>query len=278
MLSEAGIWNKDSDSEPQLDIQYQSNCAETDSDEEPLITKCAPTALKRKTISPIKIVPDQLSITFGDKPSVIVKSKNQVARKTVMRRVKEPRGTLKTMWKIIPDGTITHYTPQTIIIDTPKRKDTVIRKRDIAIATETILDKPRLIDFVACKTVGEYKRNREKIKKFYLDEKKRKEKLAAEQAKEQQDEPQPGTSRQTHPGENKTAKRDTTTMKQRQKQRKGKAGNPRRKAQQPTKRTLRIQNQAGSTSPVQTEGGQTTSTTTFLHCQQTWTSGITQIP
>ena len=107
MLSEAGIWNKDSDSEPQLDIQYQSNCAETESDEETLITKCAPTAQKRKTISPIKLVPDQLSITFGDKTSVIVNSKNQVARKTVMRRVKEPRGTLKPMWKIIPEGTIT---------------------------------------------------------------------------------------------------------------------------------------------------------------------------
>ena len=63
----------------------------------------------------------------------------------------------------------------------------------------------------------------------------RKEKLAAEQTKEQQDEPQPGTSKQTHPGENKTAKRDTTTMKQPQKQRKGRTGSPRRKAQQPTK-------------------------------------------
>ena len=169
MLSEAGIWNKDSDSEPQLDIKNQSNCAETDSDEEPLITKSAPTAQKRKTISPIKNVPDQLSITFGDKTSVIVKSKNQVARKTVMRRVKKPQGTLKRLWKLIPDGTITHYTPHTITIDTPKRKDTVIRKSDIAIATETIPDKPRLIDFVACKTVGDYNRNREKIKKFYFD-------------------------------------------------------------------------------------------------------------
>ena len=237
MLSEAAIWNQDSDSEPQLDIQYQSNCAESDSDEEPLATKRAPTAQKRKTISPKKIVPDKLSITFGDKTSVIVKSKNQVARKTVMRRVKEPRGTFKPMWNIIPDGTITNYTPHTITIDTPKRKDTVIRKSDIAIATETNPDKPRLIEFVACKTVGEYKRNREKIKKFYLDEKKQKEKLAVEQTKQQQDEPQPGTSKQTQQAEIKTTKKDNTTMKQRQKQRKGKAGSLRRKAQQPTKRT-----------------------------------------
>ena len=66
-----------------------------------------------------------------------------------MRRVKEPRGTLKPMWNIIPDGTITNYTPHTIKIDTPKRKDTVIRISDIAIATETIPEKHRLIDFVA---------------------------------------------------------------------------------------------------------------------------------
>ena len=159
-LSEASIWNQDSDSEPHLDIQYQSPGADSDSDEEPLATKRAPTAQKRQTISPIKIVPDKLSITFGDKTSVLVKSRNQVARKTIMRRVKEPRGTLKPLWNIIPDGTITNYTPHTITIDTPKRKDTVIRKSDIAIATETIRNKPRLIDFVACKTVGEYKRNR----------------------------------------------------------------------------------------------------------------------
>ena len=91
-----------------------------------------------------------------------------------MRRVKEPWGTLKPMWNKIADGTITNYTLHTITIDTPQRKDTVIRKSDIAIAKETIPEKPRLMEFVACKTVGEYKRNRETIKKFYLDEKKQK--------------------------------------------------------------------------------------------------------
>ena len=234
MLSEASIWNQDSDSEPHLDIQYQSPGAESDSDEEPLATKRAPMAQKRKTISPIKIVPDKLSITFGDKTSVLVKERNQVARKTIMRRVKEPRGTLKPLWNIIPDGTITNYTPHTITIDTPKRKDTVIRKSDIAIATEILQNKPRLIDFVACKTVDEYKRNREKIKKFYLDEKKQNKKWAAEQPTQQQ-EPQPGTSRQLQQAATKPTKRETST-KQRQKQRKGKAGSPRRKPQQPTKR------------------------------------------
>ena len=188
MLNEAANWSQDSDSEPQMDIQYQpQQNMDTDSDEEPLATKHATTAQKRKTSSPIKIVPDKPSITFGDKTSVIVRSKNQVARKTIMRRAKEPRGTLKPMWNIIPDGTITNYTPHTITIDTPKRKDTVIRKSDIAIATETIPEKPRLIEFIECKTVGEYKRNREKIKKFYLDEKIQKKKQTGEQEKAQQD-------------------------------------------------------------------------------------------
>ena len=175
MLNEAAIWNQDSDSEPQLDIQYQSpQNTDTDSDEEPLATKRTTTAQKRKTISPIKIIPDKLSVTFGDKTSVIIKLKNQVAQKTIMRRVKELRGTFKPMWIIIPDGTITNYKLHAITIDIPKRKETVIRKSDIAIATENIPEKPRLIEFVACKTIGEYKRNREKLKKFYLDEKKQK--------------------------------------------------------------------------------------------------------
>ena len=98
MLDEAAIWNQDSDSEPQMDIQNQpQQNMDSDSDEEPLATKRATTAQKRKTISPIKIIPDNLSITFGDKTSVIVRSKNQVARKTIMRRAKEPRGTLNPM-------------------------------------------------------------------------------------------------------------------------------------------------------------------------------------
>ena len=113
------------------------------------------------------------------------------------------------MWNIIPDGTITNYTLHTITIDTPKRNDPVIRKSDIAIATETIPEKPRLIEFLACKTVGEYKRNREKIKKFYLDEKKQKEKQTREQEKMQQDESQQGTSKHYQPNANRTYPRKT---------------------------------------------------------------------
>ena len=80
-------------------------------------------------------------------------------------------------WTIIPDGTITGYSPHTITIDTPRRKNTVIRQNGIAIATETKPlpppePKARFIHMVACKTVGEYKRNKEKIRKFCLEEEK----------------------------------------------------------------------------------------------------------
>ena len=48
-------------------------------------------------------------ITFGDKTTTINNTRKQVARKTLARRATEPRGTLKPLWKIIPDGTITNY-------------------------------------------------------------------------------------------------------------------------------------------------------------------------
>ena len=148
-----------------------------------------------------------------------------------------------------------------------KRKDTVIRKSDIAIATETIRNKPRLIDFVACKTVGGYKRNREKIEKFYLDEKKQKEKWAAEQSTQQQDEYQPGTSRQTQQAATKPTKKETSTR-QKQKQRKGKAGSPRRKPQQPTKRTHVPQFEAKSKQAALAQSKlETKATTILLHCK-----------
>ena len=78
-----------------------------------------------------------------------------------MGRSKEPLGTIKPLWNIVPDRTITNYSPHTITIDTPTRKNTVVRKSDISIATDTrtlvrtMQAKPRLMEFVACKTVGE---------------------------------------------------------------------------------------------------------------------------
>ena len=80
-----------------------------------------------------------------------------------------------------------------IIIDTPTRKNTVVRKSGIAKATDTRTSvrtkqaKPRLMKFVACKTVGEYNRKEENIRKFCLDEQKTKEAEEQKQSTSQQD-------------------------------------------------------------------------------------------
>ena len=92
MLSEMAIWNHDSVSDPQVGIQYRSDTnSDTDSDNQPLANKQPNTTGKRKHISPTRITPDKLSITFGDKTSVLVKTKNQIARKSIMLRTKEPK-------------------------------------------------------------------------------------------------------------------------------------------------------------------------------------------
>ena len=58
MLSEAAIWNHESDSEPHLDIQYRTpTSSDTESDNQPLASKQPGTSLKRKHISPIRITP-----------------------------------------------------------------------------------------------------------------------------------------------------------------------------------------------------------------------------
>ena len=129
-------------------------------------------------------------VTFEDKTTTITNTRKQVGRKTPAPRSNELRGTLKPLWNIIPDGTITKYTPTTLTLDTHNRKSTVIRKNDLDIVNET---KPRLIHFVACKTVREYKRNQEKIKEFLLTEKKTNKKT---QPKDKQKECIPGPSTQ----------------------------------------------------------------------------------
>ena len=179
MLDQQSMWNF-SDSEPNLDIQYNTHeDSEAESDTIPLARQ---KQKKRKQISPIKNTTDKLSITFGDKTSIQINNRKQIARKTLMRRAPEPRGTLKPLWNITPDGTITDYTPTTISIDTHNRTNTRIRKSDLGIATEAYQKptpppqtqnfKPRLMNFVACKTVREYNSNREKTRKFCLEEKK----------------------------------------------------------------------------------------------------------
>ena len=167
-LTQEEMWRRDGSSEDELDIQYKTQSASPthldsdDSENQPLISK-----------SPSKISPSEIHFSIGDKTTKIIYNKRNVARKSIARKTKEPRNTLAPQWNIIQDGTIKNYAPHTITIDTPLRKNTVIRKNDLAIATETKPlpeTKPCLIHMVACKTIGEYRRNQEKIKKFCLEE------------------------------------------------------------------------------------------------------------
>ena len=179
-LTNEELWRRDGNSEDELDIQYKPSATnpttppEIDSDDSenvPLIN----TATR-------KIRPSELHFTIGDHTTKIVYNKKNIARKTIMRKAKEPRPTQASQWNIKPDGTITGYSPHTVTIDTPERKNTVIRKNDIAIATESIPlpppqpqppeTKPRLIHIVACEIVGEYNRNQKKIRMFCLEESK----------------------------------------------------------------------------------------------------------
>ena len=113
------IWDCDNDSEPELDIQYKAQlqpARSSDSDD----SENAPLLSHPRV--PGKIIPDRLELTFGDKTSTVIYNKKNVARKTIARKVPEPRGTLKPQKNRIPDGTITKYTPHTITLDTNTRK------------------------------------------------------------------------------------------------------------------------------------------------------------
>ena len=183
-LTPSDIWDNDANSEAKLNIQYQErrepsgteSGSETGSDNTPLGNLA-----QRGTI-----IPSKISFQLGDKTTTIDQTRENLARKTIRRRVPKPRGTLKPLWSIIPDGTITNYTPHTITIDSHNRKNTVIRNSDKANSKATtnkthktnIIEKPeepklRLINFVACKSIGEYNRNKKKIKKFCLEEKRK---------------------------------------------------------------------------------------------------------
>ena len=133
MLNAESIWNIETDSEPELDIRFNEDTPDEDSaSDNSTPQNVKKKAVKRKHTSPIKIIPDKLTLTFGDKTTTITKTKKQVARKTLARRSQEPRGTLKPLWNIIPDGTITNYSPTTITLDTHNRKNVVVRKNDLA--------------------------------------------------------------------------------------------------------------------------------------------------
>ena len=225
MLNAESIWIIETDLEPELNIRFNEGLPEEDlaSNNSTLQKK----ATKRKHILPIKKTPDKLMVTFGDKTTTITNTRKQVARKTFIRRTNEPRDALKPLWNIIPDGTITNYSPTTIRLDIYNRKNTVIRKNDLAIVNET---KPRLMRFVACKTVREYNRNQGKIKQFLLTEKKN---VRQAQIREQQEECVPGPPFQVdQPGPNSTQQTQPTKNSRQQR----KPQQPKRKGTAPTKR------------------------------------------
>ena len=68
MLSEASIWNQDSDSEPQFDNKMRSpTISDRKSDDQTHSSKRTTTAKKRKAISLVKITPNKFSVTFREK-------------------------------------------------------------------------------------------------------------------------------------------------------------------------------------------------------------------
>ena len=134
------MWDWDNDSEPELNIQYKAQSQPTPHASNPNDPENAP--LLSHTRVPGKFIPDRLEITFGDRTSTVIYNRKNIARKKIARNAPEPRGTLKLQWNIIRDGTITNYSPRTITLDTDNRKNTVIRKNDLAIVTETISREP----------------------------------------------------------------------------------------------------------------------------------------
>ena len=81
----------------------------------------------------------------------------------------------------------TLFTPHNNLRYEHKKKHCYSKKNDLATVTETkpleTIEKPRLPHMVACKTVGEFKRNQDKIKKFCLEEKANKAREEEEKAK-----------------------------------------------------------------------------------------------
>ena len=61
MLNAETIWNLESDSEPDLDIQFQQAI---DSSDQSTLQNLQKKAIKPKNISPIKIIPDKLMVTW----------------------------------------------------------------------------------------------------------------------------------------------------------------------------------------------------------------------
>ena len=159
--------------ENSLEIQYKDpepdNLDESDESDN----------LRLRNRSPRNMTPSEIHFTLVDKTTKNILKKRNVAGKSIVRKAKETLPTLPPHWNLIPDGTITNYSPHTITIDTPIRKNTVNKKNDLAVVTE---NKPRLILTVAWKTLGESKRNPEKLRKFSIAEERNRQASLAQQS------------------------------------------------------------------------------------------------
>ena len=107
------IWRRDGESENELDIRYQSDnendepqtaipkntpptgyeqpidvTSSDDSENRPLATT------SRAAKSPRKIYPSEIHFTIGDKTTKYIKTRKNIARKSLARKTKEPRNTL----------------------------------------------------------------------------------------------------------------------------------------------------------------------------------------
>ena len=124
------MWDLENDSEQELGIRYKDEEATKENrptvpSPEKSYSKNAP-LLSHKRV-PGRFTPSKLQITYGDKTSTVICIRKNVARKTIARKTNPAtRGSLKPQWNIIPDRTITYYTPNTIKLDTNIRKNTVI--------------------------------------------------------------------------------------------------------------------------------------------------------
>ena len=149
------IWKRHGESEEDLDIRYRSDSNE-EGQQSPTLPNTTPTGNQgqpevissdnlenvplaiapRTQKSPRKIYPSEIHFTIVDKTTKFIKTRKNIARKSLARKTKEPRHTLAPQWNMIQDGMLTDYTPHTITIETPLRKHTVLRKSDLAIVNE----------------------------------------------------------------------------------------------------------------------------------------------
>ena len=123
-LTPTAIWDPDTNSETNLDIQYRQD---DQARQEPQSKESQTSDTSESDNAPLMptqkgtIIPFKFKFQIGDKTTIIDQTRRNLARKTIRRKTPEPRGTLKPMWSIIPDGTIVDYTPHTITIDTHNR-------------------------------------------------------------------------------------------------------------------------------------------------------------